>query len=160
MATAPTVPTREVITNGDSRISIIRPAAPIAGAEADRMLTVFDINHPSISPDNYNKADGAPLRVLYSSAAKLDISKRSHEDMGFWHRSVDHSEIIICIQGALRWETELGTHVLRSGQALVIPRGVAHRSALAPESAEENILLEIKVAADLDYVGPDGALIP
>ena len=156
---ANSVPTREVITNGDSRVTIVRKAAPTEVVETDAVLTVFDINHSSVSPANFDKADGAPLRVLHSDSAKLDISKRSHEDMGFWHRNVDHSEIIICIKGALRWETEIGTHVLKAGQALVIPRGVAHRSALDAESDAENILLEIKVADDLQYVGPEEALL-
>lgn len=154
-----TVPTREVITNGTARTVIVRTAPPTEVVETSAGPTVFDIHHDSISPDNFDKADGAPLRVLHSSAAKLDISKRSHEDMGFWHRSVDHSEIIICVEGALRWETELGSHVLLPGQVLVIPRGIAHRSALDPASAEHNVLLEIKVADDLEYVGPDAALV-
>lgn len=153
------VPTREVITNGESRTTLVRSSPHPEVVKASAALTVFDIGHESISPANFAQADGAPLRVLHSGAAKLDISKRSHEDMGFWHRSVDHSEIIICVKGALRWETELGTTVLHPGQVLVIPRGVAHRSALDSESTGENILLEIKVADDLDYVGPEEALI-
>lgn len=152
-------PTKEVITNGKSRITVVRNTPPTDIDSSDHQLTVFDINHESVSPANFDKADGAPLRVLSSPAAKLDISKRSREDMGFWHRNVDHSEIIICVKGTLRWETEIGTQVLKAGQALVIPRGVAHRSALDTDSEEENILLEIKVADDLEYVGPEEALI-
>jgi mannose-6-phosphate isomerase-like protein (cupin superfamily) len=159
MRPEPTIPTREVITNGTDRTVVVRTVPPSEVVETSGSLVVFDIDHESISPDNFDKADGAPLRVLHSDAAKLDISKRSHEDMGFWHRSVDHSEIIICIRGALRWETELGTHVLREGQALLIPRGVAHRSALTEDSKQQNVLLEIKVADDLTYVGPEGALL-
>lgn len=153
------VPTREVISNGDSRVTIERTHAPLEGVSSTAPLQVFDIFDGAISPANFDKADGAPLRVLASPAAKVDISKRSREDMGFWHRNIDHSEIIICVRGALRWETELGTRVLQPGQALLIPRGVAHRSALCEESVEENVLIEIKVADDVAYVGPDGALL-
>lgn len=149
-------PTREVITTADYRVELDRGpefSLPtiLAGAEN---LTVFSVHDDRIKPENYDKADGAPLRVLDSTYAKLDVSKRSVEDMGFWHRSTDFSEIIICVQGALRWETELGTNVLHPGEVLVIPRGVAHRSALCDESAEQNILIEVKVRDDLTYVGP------
>jgi len=120
---------------------------------------VFSIFDDDITPANFDKADGAPLRVLDSVAAKLDISKRSVEDMGFWHRSVDYSEIIICVKGALRWETELGVHVLLPGQVLHIPRGIAHRSALTEESDEMNVLIEVKVKDDLTYTGPEDALV-
>lgn len=149
-------PTREVITTADHRIEIdhgpgFSLPTVLAGAET---LTTFSVHDDRIRPENYDKADGAPLRVLDSHTAKLDVSKRSVEDMGFWHRSSDFSEIIICLEGALLWETELGSNVLHPGEVLVIPRGIAHRSALCEESAEQNILIEVKVRDDLAYVGP------
>ena len=147
-------PTREVITNGTHRITIERQRSNVSELSTDESLVVFNIYDDAISPANYDKADGAPLRVLDSMAARLDISKRSVEDMGFWHRSVDYSEIIICVRGALRWETELGVHILRAGDGLQIPRGIAHRSALCEESAEQNVLIEVKVKDDLVYTGP------
>jgi aminocarboxymuconate-semialdehyde decarboxylase len=152
----PTHPRREVITTADRRIEVDHGpsfALPqvVSGAEH---LSVFSVHDERIRPDNQAKADGAPLRVLDSVAAKLDVSKRSVEDMGFWHRSTDYSEIIICIRGALLWETELGSNVLRAGDILVIPRGVAHRSALCEDSAAQNVLVEVKVKDDLTYVGP------
>ena len=73
--------------------------------------------------------------------------------MGFWHRNVDYHEVIFCFRGALRWETEMGTVTLREGEMILIPKGITHRSMLCPESAEENILLELKVADALTYVG-------
>lgn len=145
------VPTQEVITTGNDRLVIQRQVSVLEGVdvvEGGERLICFDVDDPRIRPENYNKADGAPMRVLESGAAKLDVSKRSVHDMGFWHRSTDFSEVIICIRGALRWETELGTHVLRPGGVLCIPRGVAHRSALCDESAAENILIELKVRDD------------
>ncbi|GAA1272630.1 hypothetical protein [Arthrobacter pascens] len=152
------LPTKEVITAGERRIEFHRVegleniASVIGGTEH---LVCFDVNDNRIQPSNYNKADGAPLRMLDSPAAKVDVSKRSVEDMGFWHRSADFSEVIICIKGALRWETELGTHVLTAGKVLSIPRGVAHRSALCEESGDENILIEVKISGDLTYTGPE-----
>lgn len=152
------VPTREVITVGDARIELDRPGGTEANAvtvkSGGERLVCFDTADERIRPANYDKPDGAPLRVLDSDAAKLDVSKRSVHDMGFWHRSADFTEVIICVKGALRWETELGVHVLRPGQVLCIPRGVAHRSALCEESGEENVLIEVKVKDDMTYVGP------
>ncbi len=36
---------------------------------------------------------------------------------------------------------------------LFIPRGITHRSALCEESEEENVLVELKIAEDIAYVG-------
>ena len=151
-------PTREVITTADYRVELDHGptfSLPeiVAGAH---QLVMFSVHDDRIRPENLDKADGAPLRVLDSHAAKLDVSKRSVEDMGFWHRSTDFSEIIICVKGALLWETELGSNVLHPGEVLVIPRGVAHRSALCEESEKQNILIEVKVRDDFTYVGPVG----
>ena len=99
------------------------------------------------------RADGSPLRLFDSAPVKIDVSKRSKEDMGFWHRNVDAHEIIICIKGALRWETEMGTRVLREGDMMIIPKGITHRSMLCDESLEENVLIELKVRDKLNYVG-------
>ncbi len=63
--------------------------------------------------------------------------------------------IIFCVKGALKWETEMGTRVIKEGDMLFIPKGIAHRSMLAPESAPENVLIELKINDDLTYVGSD-----
>lgn len=148
-------PRREHITVGDVTIKLDRSASPVdlenvvAGQELFHFLSVFD---ERLRPENYAKADGAPLRLFSGDSVRVDLSKRSVEDMGFWHRSADFNEIIMCIRGALRWETELGSVVLREGQMIWISRGVAHRSMLCEESADENVLLELKIREDLDYV--------
>lgn len=152
-----TAPTREVITVGQERITIDRPdpavrdgSTVVSGAELLRMLSVLDNR---LRPENYDKADGAPLRVFDSPSVKVDVSKRSVEDMGFWHRSADYNEIIFCFRGALRWETELGTVTLHPGELILIPKGITHRSMLCEDSAEENVLIELKVRDALKYVG-------
>ena len=122
------------------------------GGERFKLLNVLD---PKFRPENYKKADGAPLRLFDAAGVKVDLSKRSHEDMGFWHRNVDYNEVIFCFRGALRWETEMGTVILKEGDMMVIPKGITHRSALCEDSAEENILLELKVRDELVYVGDD-----
>lgn len=157
MTTNAPSPTREVLTIGDRRFELDRGGGAPSGAtvvSGAEQLVFFDVADERIHPDNYDKPDGAPLRVLESSVVKVDVSKRSKHDMDFWHRSSDFSEVIICVEGALRWETELGVHTLHPGQVLVIPRGVAHRSALCEESAEQNILIELKIKDDVTYVGP------
>ena len=113
-------------------------------------LSIFDSKY---QPSNYNKADGSPLRLFDSQPVKIDVSKRSKEDMGFWHRNVDYHEVIICIRGALRWETEMRTVILKAGEMIVIPKGISHRSMLCEDSLEENVLIELKVKDKLNYVG-------
>jgi len=149
-------PLREVVTIDGRNVTLEHPASPLqgvtagAGAERLRRLDVFD---PKFRPENYHKADGAPLRLFDSEPVKIDLSKRSREDMGFWHRNVDYNEVILCVRGALRWETELGAVDLHAGEMIVIPKGITHRSRLCPESAEENVLVELKVRDALTYVG-------
>jgi quercetin dioxygenase-like cupin family protein len=73
--------------------------------------------------------------------------------MGFWHRNIDDHEIIFCVKGALRWETEMGTKTMHPGDMLLIPKGIAHRSMLCEDSLEENVLIELKVQDEPIYVG-------
>ncbi len=153
-------PTREVVTIDGVTVTLRHPVSPIDNASVEdgsAMLRHLDVLDPRFRPENYNKADGAPLRLFDSDGVKIDLSKRSREDMGFWHRNVDYHEVIFCFRGALRWETEMGTVTLRAGEMIVIPKGISHRSMLCPDSVDENILLELKVRDALTYVGDEGA---
>jgi len=149
---------REVVTIDGKNITIKSSAKPVENNglsdEGDALLRVnaFD---PALKPENYSKADGAPLRLFDATGVKVDVSKRSKEDMGFWHRNVDAHEIIFCVRGALGRETELGTVTLHEGEMILIPRGITHRSFLVDESAKENILLELKISGEITYTGPD-----
>lgn len=152
----PNAPLREVITIDGVNVEIevkdnpVENLGVLKAKELFRHLNVFDQKY---QPSNYNKADGSPLRLFDSAPLKLDVSKRSKEDMGFWHRNIDAHEVIICLRGALRWETELGAVVLREGELMVIPKGITHRSMLCDESLAENVLIELKCRDKLTYVG-------
>lgn len=146
------LPLTEALTVGSARIVFERDQPPInstlvSGIEPLQKVDVFD---DRLRPDNQDQADGAPLRLVHNENVKLDLSKRRETDMGFWHRSADATEIIFCVRGALGWETEIGNVTLNQGEFIVIPRGVAHRSRLVPESGDDNVLLEIKVTGDLE----------
>ena len=152
----PKPPLREVVTIDGVNVTLEKKDNPIenlgvmTGSELFHLLNIFD---KKFVPSNYNKADGSPLRLFDSKTVKVDVSKRSKEDMGFWHRNVDAHEIIFCVRGALRWETEMGTTVLKEGDMMLIPKGITHRSMLCEESLEENVLLELKLTDKLTYVG-------
>ena len=147
---------RELVTIGGTNVTLELSDSPIknlgvaTGAELFHFLSILDSKY---TPENYDKADGSPLRLFDSDALKVDVSKRSKEDMGFWHRNVDYHEIIFCFRGALRWETEITTVTLREGEMILIPKGISHRSMLCEDSKEENILIELKVRDTLKYVG-------
>ncbi len=149
-------PKREVVTIDGVQVTLNLAESPVknlgvtTGAELFQLVNLLD---PKYQPENYNKADGTPLRLFESAAVKIDLSKRSREDMGFWHRNVDYHEVIICFRGALRWETEIKTVTLRAGEIMIIPKGITHRSMLCEESEAENILIELKVRDPLAYVG-------
>ena len=149
-------PKREIVTIDGTNVTLTHSVSPIDNSKVEgggEMLRHLDVDDARFRPENYNKADGSPLRLFDAESVKIDLSKRSREDMGFWHRNVDCHEVIFCFRGALRWETEIGTVTLREGEMIVIPKGIAHRSMLCPESAEENVLIELKVRDALNYVG-------
>jgi mannose-6-phosphate isomerase-like protein (cupin superfamily) len=149
---------RELVTVDGRNMVLERPRSPLAdiavadGKERFKQLNVLD---PRFRPGNYDKADGTPLRLFDAAGVKIDVSKRSKEDMGFWHRNVDYHEVIICFRGALRWETELGTVTMHEGDMILIPKGITHRSMLCEDSIEENVLIELKVRDELTYTGDD-----
>ena len=148
-------PTREVITIDGKNVVLKRDSSPMENGgviENDEALRLFNIFDDAFKPSNYGLADGKPLRLYDGKVTKIDLSKRSKEDMGFWHRNSDAHEIIFCVKGAPRWETEMGIRIMRPGDMLLIPRGIAHRSTLCDESLEENVLVELKIAEELPYV--------
>lgn len=152
----PKVPLREVITIDGVNVELEvkdNPVENLGVLKSKELLHYLNIFDSKFKPSNYNKADGTPLRLFDSSTLKIDISKRSKEDMGFWHRNIDCNEVIICVRGALRWETEMGAVILKEGEVLVIPKGISHRSMLCEESLEENVLIELKCTDKLNYVG-------
>ena len=75
--------------------------------------------------------------------------------MGFWHRNIDAHEIIFCVKGALKWETEMGVKIMHPGDMLFIPKGIGHRSMLCEDSTDDNVLIELKIADELTYVGEE-----
>src|SRR3972149_503044 len=129
---------REKLTwDGGKEVVITRPTAPVDvvqvdGADVD--LVRLSVHDPQLLPTNYADAEGTPLPLLGSDGFRLDLSRRTKQPMGFWHRNMDYDEIIICVQGGMTWETELGTVAIRPGEIVVLPRGVAHRS-IPPEGA-------------------------
>ncbi|MCB1478212.1 MAG: cupin domain-containing protein [Tepidamorphaceae bacterium] len=151
-------PNRELITIDGKNVVLQRDTSPMENGgvlENSEALRLFNIFDEKFQPSNFGLADGKPLRMYDAKTVKIDLSKRSKEDMGFWHRNADAHEIIFCVKGALRWETEMGIRIVRPGDMLFIPRGIAHRSTLCEESEEENVLVELKIAEELTYVAED-----
>ena len=125
-------------------------AGVLENADIFRMINIFA---DKFSPSNIDKADGTPLRLYTSDKVKIDVSKRRKHDMGFWHRNIDAHEIIFCVKGALKWETEMGVKVMHPGDMLLIPKGIGHRSMLCEDSTDDNVLIELKIADELTSVG-------
>ena len=147
---------REIVTIDGRNITLNHENSPVAQrcvADSGDAILKLDVFDPAFRPENYNRADGTPLRLFDAASVKIDLSKRSREDMNFWHRNVDFHEIIFCVQGALRWETEIGTVALKAGEMILIPRGISHRSMLCEDSAPENVLVELKVGEDIKFTG-------
>ena len=145
-----TIDGRNVILNRDTNPTQTNSGV-LEYAEIFKLINVFA---EKFSPTNLDKADGTPLRLFESKHCRIEVSKRRKHSMSFWHRNIDAHEIIFCVTGALQWETEMGTRIMKAGDMMMIPRGIAHRSMLCEESTKDNVLIELKVFEELKYVGP------
>lgn len=141
----------EKFTWGGKELIIKREHSPaeIASAESRHIkLEEISVADPNLRPSNFDRAEGTPLPISQAEGLRIDLSKRTKEDMTSWHRNMDCDELIFCHKGASRWETELGKVSLGPGEMFVIPRGIAHLS-LAPEgSGGENIVIELKIRGE------------
>src|ERR1700687_4851109 len=149
-------PYRELVTINGKNVVLSHNEPPVINAgvleNADifRMINIFA---DKFTPTNLDKADGTPLRLYTSDRVKVDVSKRRKHDMGFWHRNIDAHEIIFCVKGAVKRETEMGVKMMDTGAVLLIPKGIVHRSMLCEDSTDDNVLSELKIADGLTYVG-------
>src|SRR3990172_4466987 len=57
-----------------------------------------------------------------------------------WHKHIDEDELFLVHEGAVQIETELGSATLQAEEAMLVPKGVGHRSA----SARRSVLLLIR----------------
>ena len=150
---------RELVTINGKNVVLAHNEPPVINAgvlEMADIFRMFNIFDDKFTPSNLDKADGTPLRLYTSDRVKVDVSKRRKYDMGFWHRNIDAHEIIFCVKGALKWETEMGIKIMHPGDMLFIPKGIGHRSMLCEDSTDENVLIELKIADELTYVGEGG----
>ncbi|MEM4303252.1 MAG: cupin domain-containing protein [Candidatus Caldarchaeum sp.] len=113
---------------------------------------------PSLITPNYQDAGAGTWKIIqggveppdptrgnqYANGFSIEVSKR-RKPMPFWHRNMDNDELIICINGKVTWETELGKITLTPGHMFIIPRGVAHR--VIPEESSQYVAIEIKAPA-------------
>ena len=146
----------EKITWEGRSLVLKRPVKPteVGGAEGNQVaLDKLSVTDPAVRPTNQDLPAGTPLRVFEAEGVGVDVSKRSREEMTFWHRNVDCDELIFCHRGGMIGETDLGTVEIRAGDMLLIPRGIAHR-AIPPKDSADNILVELKIRPSVRKVWP------
>ena len=127
---------RELVTINGKNVVLAHNEPPVINAgvlENGDIFRMINIFAETFTPSNLDKADGTPLRLYTSDRVKVDVSKRRKHDMGFWHRNIDAHEIIFCVKGALKWETEMGVKIMHPGDMLFIPKGIGHRSMLCED---------------------------
>lgn len=139
----------ERLTIDDQTIVFRRPNPPVE-VEVDRgtPLPKWNLFDAALVPTNQNAADGTPLALLAGEGVRVEVSKRTKEDMPFWHRNADYDEVILCISGAIHWETELGDLTLAPGELFRIPKGIAHRSKPG-HTDQPNVIVELKLRSTL-----------
>lgn len=138
---------KEKITSAGRTYNIQREIVPtqVKSVDGPELLKI-NLNDPAYEPTNLSKPEGTPMTILQAEGIKIDLSKRTHEAMNFWHRSGDFDEVIICVKGQIMWETEIGNATLNAGEMLLIPRGIAHRSLPGtPPEGENNLIIELKI---------------
>lgn len=115
----------------------------------------IDITNPDLVTPNYQDAGAGTWKIIqggieppnsmqgnqYVNGFSMEVSKRRKE-MPFWHRNMDNDELIICMQGSVTWETDLGKISLTPGRIIMIPRGVSHR--VIPKESPQYIAIEMK----------------
>ena len=127
---------RELVTINGKNVVLAHNEPPVINAgvlENGRHLPDDQHLCREVLAVELDKADGTPLRLYTSDRVKVDVSKRRKHDMGFWHRNIDAHEIIFCVKGALKWETEMGVKIMHPGDMLFIPKGIGHRSMLCED---------------------------
>ena len=147
---------KEKLTVNGANIIFERTNSPINSKQVQREngeigLVVFDVKDEKLTPSNYDNPEGVPMTLFQWDGVKLDLSKRTVEEMSYWHRSADFDEIIFCFDGSIKWETDLGVVELEPGQMMMIPRGIAHRS-MPGKNNKINIIIELKVWSSLKDV--------
>ncbi len=133
---------RERVTSSEVDVDVERGAWRVLRSE--RRVTVVRLSQLE-TPDMKDPAAIPPLQVFSGENVSVEVSRR-RAGLPFFHRNMDADELIVCISGRARWETELGDFEVEAGDAILIPRGVAHRPA---EVSGDYVALEIKYRGQL-----------
>ncbi|ESQ26751.1 MAG: homogentisate 1,2-dioxygenase [uncultured Acidilobus sp. JCHS] len=86
---------------------------------------------------------GRRSEVFYGQGISVEVSRR-RQGLPFMHRNMDADELIIRVSGWAKWETETGNFEVRARDAILIPRGIAHRPA---EVNDDYLAVELKVSS-------------
>ncbi len=135
----------ERVTSSDLDIEVPREgrARVIKASRHVKVISLRDLR----TPDMEDPAAIPPLQAFRGQGSiSVEVSRR-RAGLPFFHRNLDADELIVCLTGRARWETEEGTFNVEEGQAILIPRGIAHRPA---EVSGDYLAMEIKVSGRLD----------
>jgi len=84
---------------------------------------------------------------------EVDVSSAAKHDMGFWHRNIDAHEIIFCVKGGAEVGDRDGVKIMHPGDMLLSRRASAIAPCCARIPPTTNVLIELKIADELTYVG-------
>jgi len=131
---------RERVTSSEVDIEVEAGQSTVRRAE--RQVRVVRLSELE-TPDMKDPAAIPPLQVFYGQGISVEVSRR-RQGLPFMHRNMDADELIICVSGWAKWETETGNFEVRAGDAILIPRGIAHRPA---EVSDDYLAVELKVSS-------------
>ncbi len=133
---------KERVTSSEVDVELERGASRVLRSSREvRVLRLSDLQ----TPDLTDPAAIPPMQVFSGDNISVEVSRR-RAGLPFFHRNLDADELIVCIRGRARWETDLGELEVTAGDAILIPRGIGHRPA---EVSDDYLALEIKYRGHL-----------
>lgn len=91
-------------------------------------LTIYSLS------DKAQRIDQPFAMVLLGLVGDVGVHLYVAQGQLDWHKHIDEDELFIVHEGGLRIESELGKNMLYPEEALLVPKGVGHRSQSALRS--------------------------
>lgn len=122
-----------------------RKNEPTAWTRVEGDFAPLDLDGQKIDASDRDQVRGTPTLCFHNEDIQISVSRRS-EPMPFWSRNADGDEIWFTHRGQGVVETEFGPLDFKSGDYIVLPKGVTFR--VVP-STRDNYFLHIQSSGEI-----------